>query len=265
MPIHRFVVTFTAVAAVFGGATAWAAPAARSVDHVPRAGFDPAAAPGLSAIAPDAGGRTWAGIDVSHWQGSIDFSQVKSAGIRFVFAKATEGQTFDDPNFATYRADAEAQGLLVGAYHFADPDTSSNDATIEADHFASVYQPKSGELVPVLDIENSGGLSVSALTAWVQTFLDRVTADDGVKPMIYTGPYFWRTYMGDTTQFADEGYRVLWIANWGVPSPDVPAQDWGGAGWTVWQWSDCGSIPGISGCVDQDTLAKGRLKKIVVP
>src|SRR3989442_6038255 len=179
--------------------------------------------------------------------------------------KATEGQTFDDPNYASYRSGANASGIYIGAYHFARPDTSANDATIEADHFTSVATPKSGDIVPVLDLEDSGGLSTSALTTWVQTWLDRVTATVGVKPMIYTGPNFWRTYMGDTTKFADEGYRLLWIANWFVPHPDVPAQNWGGAGWTFWQYDDCGSVPGISGCVDLDYLKASRKWKVRIP
>src|SRR6266540_2818609 len=71
---------------------------------------------------------TFQGIDVSHWQGTIDFDAVAGAGVRFVFAKATEGQTFDDPNYATYRADAAAAGLAFGAYHYARPDGTTNDA-----------------------------------------------------------------------------------------------------------------------------------------
>jgi hypothetical protein len=58
--------------------------------------------------------------------------------------------------------------------------------------------------------------------------------------------------MGDTTMFADQGYSVLWIAHWGTSSPTLPAGNWGGHGWTFWQYSSCGSVTGISGCVDLD-------------
>jgi lysozyme len=208
--------------------------------------------------APPVAERVLDGIDVSHWQGTIDWTRVAGAGKKFTILKATEGQTFDDPNYSSYRSGAGAVGIIIGAYHFARPDTSANDATIEADHFTGVAGPKPGDLVPVLDIEDSGGLSSSALITWVQTWLDRVALTVGTKPMIYTGPNFWRTYMGDTSQFAEEGYRLLWIANWGVPEPDVPGQDWGGDSWTFWQWSNCGSVPGISGCVDLDYLKASR-------
>jgi GH25 family lysozyme M1 (1,4-beta-N-acetylmuramidase) len=72
--------------------------------------------------------------------------------------------------------------------------------------------------------------------------------------MIYTSQYFWQTYMGGTTWFAANGYRSLWVASWHVTSPKMPASNWGGLSWTVWQYSSCGSVPGISGCVDVDRL-----------
>jgi hypothetical protein len=70
--------------------------------------------------------------------------------------------------------------------------------------------------------------------------------------MIYTSPNFWKNSLGNTTMFADQGYGVLWVAHWFVTSPTVPASNWGGHGWTFWQYDDCGSVPGIAGCVDLD-------------
>jgi lysozyme len=233
------------VAAIVGAPKQASASAGRALPIVPQATVD--------------------GIDVSHWQGTINWSQVAGSGVRFAIMKATEGQTFDDPNYATYRTGANGAGIHIGAYHFARPDTTTNDAILEADHFTRVATPRSGDIVPVLDIEDSGGLSTSALKDWVQSWLDRVTSSVGTKPMIYTGPNFWRTYMGDTTKFADEGYRLLWIANWFVPQPDVPANDWGGDSWTFWQYDDCGTVPGISGCVDLDYLKKSRQKWVRIP
>ncbi len=192
------------------------------------------------------------GLDVSRYQNTIDWTKVAASGRRFVIAKATEGRTLDDPNYAANKAGATAAGLSFTAYHFARPDATPNDAIIEADHFVQVAQLGPENLVPALDLEVTGGLSSSALTSWVWAWLQEVSARLGVKPMIYTGPNFWHNQMGDTTVFADAGYRVLWIAHWFVPAPSVPASDWGGNGWTFWQWTDCGSVPGISGCVDLD-------------
>jgi GH25 family lysozyme M1 (1,4-beta-N-acetylmuramidase) len=195
---------------------------------------------------------TFQGIDVSHWQGTIDFDAVAGAGVRFVFAKATEGQTFNDPNYATYRADAAAAGLAFGAYHYARPDSSTNDAVLEADHFVDIALPASGDLLPVIDLEDAGGLSTSALTTWLWAFLGEVLAKKGVHALIYTSPSFWQTHLGDTDAFAKGGYSLLWIAHWFAPTPTVPGKNWGGYGWTFWQNSDCITVPGIGGCVDSD-------------
>jgi lysozyme len=191
------------------------------------------------------------GIDVSHWQNAIDWTKVAADGQRFVIAKATEGQSFDDPMYATYRSGATTAGLAFGAYHFARPDGAANDANLEADHFVSVAQLGPGNLLPVLDLEKTGGLPATELTAWALAWLGEVDARIGVKPMVYSGPNFWTTNMDDTTAIADAGYR-LWIAHWGVASPSVPANDWSGRGWTFWQHTDCAHVPGIDGCVDHD-------------
>jgi GH25 family lysozyme M1 (1,4-beta-N-acetylmuramidase) len=192
------------------------------------------------------------GIDASHWQGTIDWGKVAGSGIRFSFLKASEGTSYVDPTYADNRAEANDEGITVGAYHFAQPDTDKNDAEDEADHFVDVADVNTGDIVPVLDLEASNGLSVSDLQDWTFDWLEEVEAKTGVKPMIYTGPWFWETFMGDTTAFADAGYELLWIANWFVSDPDVPGADWGGLGWTFWQYDDCGFVSGIAGCVDLD-------------
>ena len=86
---------------------------------------------------------------------------------------------------------------------------------------------------------------MEALQSWVRVWLEEVVARLGVKPVIYTSPSFWMTYMGDTTAFAEEGYKLN-IASWDTTvSPDVPAENWGGLGWTFWQTSTCGRLAGI--------------------
>ncbi|HET7704272.1 MAG TPA: glycoside hydrolase family 25 protein [Candidatus Limnocylindrales bacterium] len=208
----------------------------------------------------DAATAVLEGIDVSQWQGAIDWAAVAAAGKAFAILKATDGKPatngtglFVDPTYATNHAAAKANGLWTGAYHFARPDPTPGDAVREADHFADVMNLGSGDLNPALDIETNGGLTPSALTAWVIAFLDRVTARIGARPMIYTSPSFWSTSMGNTQALADAGYRTLWVAHWTTnASPTVPASNWGGNGWTFWQYSSTGSVPGIAGDVDLD-------------
>jgi GH25 family lysozyme M1 (1,4-beta-N-acetylmuramidase) len=192
------------------------------------------------------------GFDVSTWQGPIDWGRVAGTGKSFAMIRASAGSLTVDGQYPANRAGAKAAGLKVSAYHFANPDTATNDALNEANFFLGLATPTHGDLVPALDVEKTNGLSVSAMQTWVRTWLERVSSQLGVKPMIYTSPNFWKTYLGDTTWFADNGYTVLWVAHWGVTSPTVPAANWGGKGWTFWQYTSCGSIPGITGCVDLD-------------
>jgi GH25 family lysozyme M1 (1,4-beta-N-acetylmuramidase) len=208
---------------------------------------------------------TLPGIDVSHWQGTIDWAQVAAAGTRFAIAKATEGRTYVDPMYATNKAGAEANGIVFGAYHFARPDDTPGDAIAEADHFVEVAQLVPGNLVPVLDLERTGGLSQEQVTEWILAWLGRVTERLGVRPMIYTSPNGWATRTGDTTAVVKAGYTLLWVAHWGVESPRVPAEDWGGYGWTFWQYTDCGAVPGIEGCVDLDWYRGTSFAPVAVP
>jgi lysozyme len=205
------------------------------------------------------------GIDVSHHQGAIDWVQVAASGQRFAIAKATEGRTFVDPNYATNKAGALANGIAFGAYHFARPDDGTNDAVIEADHFVDVAQLGPGNLIPVLDIERTGGLTQAQVTTWILTWLGRVTERLGVRPMVYTSPSGWENRTGDTTAVADAGYTVLWVAHWGVSEPRLPANDWNGNGWTFWQYHNCGSVAGISGCVDVDWYDGTSFDPVLIP
>jgi GH25 family lysozyme M1 (1,4-beta-N-acetylmuramidase) len=205
------------------------------------------------------------GIDVSHWQGSIDWAQVAGAGKRFAIAKATQGRANVDPQYGINKAGAELNGIVFGAYHFADPDNTHNDALREADHFVDTAQLGPGNLIPVLDIERTGGLTQAKVTAWILDWLDRVTERVGVRPMVYTSPNGWLNRTGDTTAVAAAGYTVLWVAHWGVAEPRLPAADWNGNGWTFWQYTSQGSVPGIIGNVDLDWYESGDLTPVTIP
>lgn len=211
------------------------------------------------------------GIDTSEWQLDVDWAAVASAPARFVIMRATRGRSYVDPKYGPNLAGATANGLIVGAYHRAKPGlVDPDDPRVEADHFLSVARNAAGDVLPVLDIEETGGLSVTQLRTWIRGWLQRVHDRTGVRAMIYSSPTFWRNNLGNTRWFADHGYP-LWIAHWGASSPDVPAANWGGKGWTFWQWTATGSISGIGTDVDRDrfrgpSLAAGRIASIeVVP
>src|SRR5882757_5181018 len=111
------------------------------------------------------------GIDVSHYQGKIDWGKVKSAGMAFAYTKATESTGSTDSQFSVNWPAIKAAGLLRGAYHFFHAD---QDATAQANHFLQVVDPSPGDLPPVIDIESTSNASSSAIVSGVKTWLDVV-------------------------------------------------------------------------------------------
>jgi lysozyme len=206
------------------------------------------------------------GIDVSYHQGAIDWSRVAGAGKAFAFVRASAGTLTADSAYAANHAGARDAGLAVGSYHFANPDSAANDALNEARWFVQQATIESGDVVPVLDFEVSNGLSAAALTTWAQTWLAEVESATGVRPLIYTNPNFWSTSMANSDWFARNGYR-LWVAHWtSAAQPSVPAGGWAGNGWTFWQHSSTGTVPGVSGAVDLDRFNGSALPaSVLVP
>ena len=193
------------------------------------------------------------GIDVSHWQGRIDWADVARSGKKFAFIKVTEGTTFLDKKYATYHANARAAGVVVGGYHYAQPNANPGDAIAEAEWFVSNLALTYGDMRPALDLETANGLDVPTLQQWVRDWLARVHELTGQHATIYVSRAFWRDRVGNTTEAALGG-SALWLSKWNVKSPEtwLPADDWAGYGWSFWQYSGCGSVRGIDGCVDLD-------------
>jgi lysozyme len=206
-----------------------------------------------------------AGIDVSHYQGDIRWADMASSGdVGFVIAKATEGRLNQDGQYARNKAKADEFGVPFTAYHFASPDTTANDAILEADNFVDTADLGPGNLRPVLDLEKNGGLGVKKLRRWVKAWIAEVELRVGAKPIIYSSPSFWHDKMGNSRWFANNGY-ALWVAHWGVAKPRVPASNWSGHGWTIWQYDNCGHVAGIDGCVDLDRLNGSDIDALRIP
>jgi lysozyme len=193
------------------------------------------------------------GLDVSHFQDTVDWPQVVQAGYSFAFIKATEGITYVDPMFAENWGGAKAAGLLRGAYHFFEP---NDDPQQQAENFLNAVSLEPGDLPPVLDVEYSspsGQVSTSTIieriTAWLQT----VEQATGCTPILYTDPSYWNSLA--TEQFS--GYP-LWVADYGVASPTLPT---GWTSWAFWQFSQTGEIPGIATAVDLN-LFQGSLQDL---
>jgi lysozyme len=205
-----------------------------------------------------------AGVDVSSHDDPIDWEAAARSGVRFVVARASEGDSRVDTAYPSVRDAARAAGVAVTAFHYARPDREKGDAVREADLLVDSAGLASGDLVPVLDLEESGGLGSLGLQRWVTAWVQEVERRLGAKPLIYTNLDFWRTHMGDTTMFAEAGYP-LYVASWGATEPAVPAVDWGGRGWTLWQTAECGSVGGIEGCIRTDLFDGADLTPLRIP
>lgn len=192
------------------------------------------------------------GIDVSHFQGEVDWPAVAGAGMRFAFIKATEGTADVDPRFEQNWQASRSAGLLRGAYHFLHPNL---DAKQQAAHFLSVVTLDDDALPPALDIEVTDGAAPAALRACVITWLQTVEAALRCKPVIYTDPSFWRDHVG-----AGLSAYPLWLACYAEQAELPP--DW--HEWTFWQHADTGQVSGIAGPVDLDCcpLSFEQLRKL---
>lgn len=191
------------------------------------------------------------GLDVSHWQGTINWTTVKNQGAKFAYIKATEGTTYRDPNFSANYTDAYYAGLVRGAYHFAQPASSSGAA--QADYFAAhggAWSKDNQTLPGMLDIEYNPngatcyGISQAAMRTWITSFLNEYHAKTTRWATIYTTTDWWTTCTGNTSAYASND--PLDIARYSSSVGTLPA-GWGF--YTFWQWADGGTFPG-----DQDVF-----------
>jgi GH25 family lysozyme M1 (1,4-beta-N-acetylmuramidase) len=197
------------------------------------------------------------GADLSHFQsGALDFAAFAAAGGRFVYHKATEGDTVTDALYGQRMGEVRAAGLMFGAYHYAHPDSSSG--TDQAARFLAAAKPMPGDLLPALDLEVTGGLSQPDLTKWVGQFVGEVKRQLGVLPVIYTNK-----------NLASDFGCPLWVARYSnsnaapiMPTPftRISIRQFSNGVYGVPK-----SAPGL-GAVDLDTLPDGvNLADLLIP
>lgn len=182
------------------------------------------------------------GIDVSSYQGIIDWNKVFADGITFAFIKATEGTGWDDPNFITNFSQAKKAGVKRGAYHFGHP---NNDPIAEASHFISRLNGDYGDLPLTLDIEVTNGKTPAEITAWTVKFLDYVHSQTNHPVQYYTYTRFLQLNLN----LDSLSEYPLWIANYAATA--------GVDGYSIWQYSDAGVVNGINGKVDMNITGQG--------
>ncbi|WP_101257439.1 lysozyme [Streptomyces barkulensis] len=201
------------------------------------------------------------GIDVSHWQGAINWTSVRNSGIQFAWIKATEGTSYKDSRFNTNYVAAYNAGVIRGAYHFARPDVSGGST--QAAYFASnggAWSRDNRTLPGVLDIEHNPygamcyGLSTTQMRAWINDFYNTYKARTSRDVVIYTTAGWWNTCTGNWTGMYSKS--PLWVAHW--TSSETPTIPGGFPTWTVWQYTSTGSVGGVSGNVDRNKFNGSR-------
>lgn len=182
------------------------------------------------------------GIDVSHHQKDIDWPQLKGSKAKFVYIKATEGATFQDPAFTTNWNGAKKAGLIPSAYHFF---TLCRSGADQAENFLSVLSQVHGKHMPVaVDLEFGGNCAIrpteEAFDAELTQFLNEIKSKTGCTPVLYVTQDFYAPYiMGKFDQYP------LWIRDiYKKPKLKHARQ------WTFWQFANRGRLDGIETFVD---------------
>ena len=183
------------------------------------------------------------GIDVSHYQGRIDWHRVaKEGGVRYAYIKASEGENLKDEFYDYNVREARAAGIVVGAYHFYRPQRG-----VEANFSNMVSTIKRGDidLLPIIDVESTGGVERKRFLSDLGEFVKKVEKHYGCPPMLYTGQNFYNKH------FLDIFTKYCWmIAKYQETEPVLLD----GNNPCMWQYTQHGRMPGIKGNVDRSRL-----------
>jgi lysozyme len=184
------------------------------------------------------------GVDVSRWQGDIDWQTLRSQGANFAYIKATDGGDHLDPNFMKNWAGAQAAGIRRGAYHFF---YWCRTAAEQAEWFIRNVPRVKGALPPVIDVEFNHQSDCKRRWARedviekMQVFMDRLERHYGQRPIVYTSPDFYRAYLNGAFP-----HHAFWLRS----VAQHPAKVYPGREWVFWQYSGSGLSNGVDGRID---------------
>lgn len=181
------------------------------------------------------------GIDVSKWQGRVDWRKVAAAGKAFAFVRVADGTKHLDERHGENAQGAREAGLLVGSYLFF---RCGEDAAVDAQVAILCSQHRDGDLLPVLDVEakSENGEPLEIVRGQVRRAIEEVTRIAG-GVMVYTAASWWDRWMRWSPD------APLWVAHYGAERPRLPAP-WLDRGWSFWQYSGSGECPGVTGACD---------------
>jgi GH25 family lysozyme M1 (1,4-beta-N-acetylmuramidase) len=180
------------------------------------------------------------GIDVSNWQGTIDWRAVRASGVEFAITKISEGTTFYDGTASANYTNGKSAGLLMGGYHFA----GGGDPIAEADHFVNGMKPFEEGDIFVLDWE----IQVGNPVGWCETFVQRVHDLTGVWCLMYMNGSTRNAYNWTAGVLKNCGFWIAWYGR--DPEGDLPVQ----GGYIMHQYTSDGTVSGIGGRVDMDAF-----------
>lgn len=209
----------------------------------------------IAAFSP-ASSILYEGIDVSEWQGEIDWERVRDSGIKIVYIRASEGNNYIDPDVMRNYNGAKENDIKVGFYHYLTA-RSQEEAIEQAEFFVSAVKGLNIDCRLAMDFESFGDLSLSEINLIAETFLEEVEDLSGKEVIIYSD-----AYNAAYTFSAELAKRYpIWVADYYVSEP-------GDGRWQVWdgfQYTDEGRIAGIEGYVDRDFFTSGVLLNDITP
>ncbi len=197
---------------------------------------------------PPSGGRQYRGIDISEFQGEIDFEEVRRSGIEAVYIRAGAGE-YTDEYFAENYERARAAGLKIGFYHYVTA-RSVEEGRRQARFFASLAAGREPDMRLAMDFEYFGSLSVSQINAISEAYLDELTALTKREAVIYSDLSNARNIF---SRALAEKYP-LWAAQYGADEPSANGK-W--REWVGFQYTDEGRVGGIYGNVDRNIFTEG--------
>jgi GH25 family lysozyme M1 (1,4-beta-N-acetylmuramidase) len=213
---------------------------------------------------PELAAASVPGMDVSSWQGNVDWATAYANGARFAYVKATESTSYQNPYFAQQYNGSYNVGMIRGAYHFATPNTASgaSQANYFVDHGGG-WSADGKTLPGALDMEYNPygstcyGLSQSGMASWIADFANTYYSRTGRYPVIYTSTSWWSQCVGSAGNFSSTS--PLWVARYSSSAGTLP-YPW--TYYTFWQYADSGTFPGdqnlFNGAYDRlQVLAKG--------
>lgn len=191
-------------------------------------------------VCPD--GPTLKGIDVSKWQGTINWDKVAADGVIYAFIRVSDGFV-EDGQFSYNWAEAKRVGVIRGVYQFFRP---GKDPVAQAELLLQRMGPLGADdLPPVIDVEATDGQTAEVIVQKIHLWVETIEKALGRRPIIYSGRYFWNDNVG-TTDFSS---YPLWIPAYGPTCPNLP-DAW--SDWVFFQFSSTGAVSGITGNVDMN-------------